>query len=194
MKHTIYLLFISHWLLTICQASEHTDEANYLKTSYLKNNHFIEQLPKHGSGSARKVSRHLASSFSSYADPVITGEVTIAELKGLFRLKVASTDNLLYQQKKVRVKLEGTVASGTVFIYSPVDLDFWQMAKLFIDHPDRDKPKNNPWQLKGYVVTTLEPGKPIKASAQLLPMADEYHLLLGTDQPAEGLKLTLSKN
>lgn len=181
-------------LLLICQpvlASEHSDEATYLLESYLKNNQFVKALPKTSAGQANEVSRQLSSHFSSHSKPTITGQIHIGELNGSLRLKVASTKNLLYQQKQIKVKFTATAGQGAFKIYSPVDMDFWQMAKLFIDTPDKYRPEQDPWKLQGYVVHTVEAGKTAQGQAGLLPMADEYHLILVAEEAAKDLRISL---
>lgn len=183
----LLMLLINHTAL----ASEHSDEAQYLKAAFMKNNHVVEQLPNAGPGKATAVSKRLSSHFSTHADPSITGTIDIGELQGRMRLEVASTSNLLYQQKKVTVKFTAQAAQGSFQIYSPVDMDFWQMAKLFIDTPDKYRPDPDPWQLKGYVVYTIEAGKVTSGQANLIPLADEYHLLLLAEKPVQDVQITL---
>jgi hypothetical protein len=184
---TVMLLLISFTAL----ASEHSDEARYLKAAFLKNNHVVQQLPDAGPGQATAVSKRLSSHFSSHADPTITGSIDIGELQGRMHLEVASTSNLLYQQKKATVRFTASAAQGSYQIYSPVDMDFWQMAKLFIDTPDKYRPDPDPWQLTGYVVYTIEAGKITSGQANLIPLADEYHLLLVAEKPVQGVQITL---
>ncbi|MFC3194013.1 hypothetical protein ACFODZ_07150 [Marinicella sediminis] len=189
MKMSILALIICLLNPRVLVASDHTDEAQHLKTAYLKNNHFVAQLPDPNSGKASGIGKQLSSHFSSHSEPAVTGRVVLAEFQGLFRLKVASTDNLLYQQQPFRVNIDASVSDGVFHIYSPVEMDFWQMAKLFVDRPDTQRPTDDQWLLRGYVVTTVDAGQTVTTSATLSPMANEYQLLIYTNQTASDVQL-----
>lgn len=172
-------------------ASEHEDEANYLKAAYLKNATFLEKLPTSASGKAGKVRKSLSSSFGLHADAEIKGSVEIESLSGRLRLKLATQKNLLHQQQDVQVRGTATLESGRLLIYSPVEMDFWQMAKLFIDTPERSRPQPDQWTLQGFVEHEVVPGQSTNFAANLVAIGSDYYLILAADQQAGNIKIQL---
>lgn len=179
------LIFIS-----LLSASEHTDEATALKQSYLKNNRYIEEIPHSVNGKAYEVHKSLSSHFSLTGASSVKGHVEIDNLNGLLRLVVASSSNLNYQHKKVKASVAISLTEGKLEIYNPVDIDFWTMARLFINHPDRVKPEGRDWKLKGYVVKAVDSSAPLSTQVELMPIGSDYMLILYTEG-AKGISIDL---
>lgn len=183
----ILLLF----LMVPVYASEHTDEANYLMQSYLKNNKFVESIPDYPDGKAEGVRKSISTHFSLNAASSVKGTIQIETLSGFMRLTVANTKNLSYFSKKIKVNAQITLSEGQLEIYSPVEMDFWSMAKLFIDHADKKPPEGKNWKLKGYIVKHIDASKPVSAQIELLPMAGDYKMILATKAGASGVHIVL---
>lgn len=165
--------------------------ARELMEKYLKGAAFVEEAPS-GSGRGERVRSKIASRFSSGGAADISGTVGVDRLEGRFRLRLAQTDNVLYYGREVSVSGEVSVAAGRLEIYSPVDMDFWQQAALFVDNPVRRGPAPEGLQLKGYLVTEVTPGEAHPFQANLLALAGDFALLLhAPDGEASGIEITL---
>lgn len=77
-------------------------------------------------------------------------------------------------------RVAGTVRveSGRLRIYSPVDMDFWQMATLFVDRPLRNEPTPAELTLKGWKVIDVAPGEALRFTAALVGVGGDDALLL----------------
>lgn len=153
-------------------------QALAFKDSYLKNGKFVE-APHGHDGKARDVSRRLSSLFSHNGAASVAGTVSIGELRGRFRLKLASTGNTLYYGRKI--KITGTVSAteGRLEVYSHVDVDLWKLAAVLVDRPVRNQPPpQDGLHLKGYLITEIAPGPEQKFSANLIPIGGSFFLLL----------------
>jgi len=165
--------------------------ARELMEKYLQNVAFVEQGPS-GSGRGEGVSSRISSTFSLNGPTDISGTVAIKRLKGPFRLPLASTDNTLYYGRDVSVSGTVVVAEGRLEIYSPVDIDFWEQATLFVDNPARRTPAPGGLRLKGFVVTEVMAGEAKSFEANLLALAGDFKLLLHTPEgTASGIQFTL---
>lgn len=170
-------------------------EALALKKRYLANSTFIKELPSQDGGQSLGVHKDIASHFSLNGPSHIIGSIEIDELNGLMRLPVAQVDDLKFYDKNISVQGQASVQSGHLNIYNPVDINFWTMARLFVDTPEKNKPDNyETLQLKGFSVYTVEPGGTKQFQANLLPFGSRYLLLIGAEQgETSGIKLTLYK-
>jgi hypothetical protein len=166
-------------------------EAEYLKERYLKNTEFIENLPNSTGGKAYGVSKNISSRFDLHSDPTVSGSIKIDTLSGLMRLPVVSTDDLLQYDRKIVISGTVTVKQGVLNIYSPIEQDFWDMAKLFVDTPIKQSPKDrDDLVIKGFTVDRASAGETIEFSARLVAIAGKYFLLLGPEQrEAKGIHL-----
>ncbi len=157
-------------------------EAEKLIANYLNNRLFIETLPKSVGGQAAGLHKQLSSSFNLNGQSSISGEMRIDSLKGLMRVPVVTTDNLFHLNRTIQVQIRATVEHGQLNIYSPVDVDYWQMAAVFVESPIRQRPKDmDKFILKGFEVNQVMPGETVKFKAQLLPLVDRYMLILGSE-------------
>src|SRR5690606_788910 len=135
-------------------------------------------------------SRSVARSLSG--PPRISGEVTIERLVGRFRLKLASSRDTLQYGREAKVAGSVSVDSGRLTIYSPVDVDFWQMAALFVERPVRGEPTPDELLLKGWKRIDVEPGKPVPFTATLIALGGDHRLLLhAPDGEARGIRFEL---
>lgn len=159
--------------------------AEDIMEKYLGGLQFIEQLPKSVIGKALGLSKESAQHFSMSGTSKLSGHITLDELQGLMRITLAQTDDLLYQQRQLSINGEARVSEGAFRIYSPVKLDFWQMAGLFVDHPQRDAPASSDFKRTGFVVYEAMPGQPVTFQANLIAMADRYLLLVGSDSASD---------
>ncbi len=155
--------------------------AEDLMQKYLAANHFIEKLPKSVDGKALGLNKQSSQHFSLAGTSKLSGTILIEEFQGLMRIPLAQTDDLSYQQREVMISGQMGVDSGSFSIYSPVNLDFWQMAAMFVDHPKRHAPESVNFKQKGFIVYETHPGLPTFFQAKLIPMADRYLLLIGSD-------------
>lgn|GEM_PF-3380369 len=172
-------------------ASEHTDEADYLMQSYLKNNNFVEKLPDYSDGKAMGVHKSMSTHFSINGQSSIKGNIQIKKISGRFRLPLAKTDNISYQHKQIKVNATIKVHEGVLKIYNPVDINFWNMAKLFVSHPDRKSDDVSKWQLKGFVEKTIDSSKSVTAQVSLLAIGNGYYLLLASEDSVSGVEIEL---
>lgn len=163
--------------------------AEDLMQKYLDGVHFIEELPKSVNGKALGLRKESSQRFNMSGRSDLSGDIHIDEIQGLMRIPLAQTDNLLYQQRQVQITGRISVADGIFRIYSPVNMNFWQMAALFVDHPRKQAPANSKLKIKGFIVHEARPGQPVTFLANLIPMADRYLLLVGADR-ASGVNIT----
>jgi len=171
-----------------CQARE----ARTLKANYLRNLQFVEQPPS-GDGHVEGVDGSLAVARSLSGPPRITGTVTIDRLVGRFRHRLASSRDVMQYGREATVAGTVTVRSGRLAIYSPVDMDFWQMAALFVDRPVRGETAPDELRLKGWERIDVEPGSTTRFSAQLIAMGGDHLLLLhAPDGEAGDIEMRLS--
>ncbi|KAA3640875.1 MAG: leucine-rich repeat domain-containing protein [Proteobacteria bacterium] len=166
-------------------------EAEYLKASYLNNIEFIETLPKSTGGKAYGVGKNISSHFNLHKNPKVSGAIRIDTLNGLMRLQVTKTDDILQYHRKIVMQGQATVEQGQLIIYSPIEKDFWDMAKLFVDTPIKQRPQDrDDLLLKGFIVHRVTPGEPHEFRTNLVAMAGIYFLLLGPEQgEVSGIKL-----
>ncbi len=162
--------------------------AEDLMQKHLAVNHLIEKLPKSVNGKALGLSKESTQHFSMSGTTKLSGNITIDELQGLMRIPLAQTDNQLYMQRQVSITGQASVSTGVFRIYSPVDLDFWSMAAVFVDHPQPDAPASSDLQLTGFIVYEAQADKPVAFKVNLIPMADRYLLLIGSDS-ATGINI-----
>lgn len=155
--------------------------AEGLMEKYLAGIQFIEKLPKAVNGKALGLHKQSSQHFSLSGTSDLNGWVEIEEIQGLMRIPLAQTDNLLYQQRQVAISGQARVKQGAFRIYSPVKLDFWQMAAIFVDHPEPEPPAGADLQRNGFVVHQALPDQSVSFTANLIPMADRYLLLVGSD-------------
>ncbi len=155
--------------------------AENLMQKYLTANHFIEKLPQSVNGKTLGLNKQSSQHFSMSGTSKLSGKITIDVLQGLMRIPLAQTDNQLYMQRQVTINGQASVTQGSFTIYNPVDLDFWQMAALFVDNPKRQAPDSVNFKQKGFIVYKAHPEKPTTFQANLIPMADRYLLLIGSD-------------
>ncbi|MFV0544110.1 MAG: leucine-rich repeat domain-containing protein [Marinicella pacifica] len=166
-------------------------EAEYLKESYLNNTEFMENLPKSTGGKAYGVSKNISSRFNLHSDPTVSGSISIDTLNGLMRLEVTSTDHLLQYHRKIVIQGTATVKEGSLNIYSPIEENFWDMAKLFVDTPIKQRPEDrDDLVIKGFTVDRASAGETVEFRANLVAIAGKYFLLLGPEQgKATGIHL-----
>jgi hypothetical protein len=155
--------------------------AEDLMQKYLAANHFIEKLPQSVDGKAFGLHKQSSQHFTLTGTSKLSGTIQIDEVQGNMRIPLAQTDDLSYQQRQVMINGQISVDSGTFSIFSPVSLDFWQMAALFVDNPKRQAPESVNFKQKGFIVYEAHPGLPTFFQANLIPMADRYLLLIGSD-------------
>ncbi len=166
-------------------------EAKQLQTNYLKRATFIEELPDSISGKAQGLTKQFSSHFSTSGTSEVTGTIAIDSIQGLMRVPIVSTDNLLHQNRKIKVQGKASVQQGKLIIYSPVEMDFWQMAALFVANPVKNRPPEaDQVTLKGFITTVIKSGKSVNFNAELLPFANRYLLLLDSgDEVTSTVKL-----
>ncbi|WP_154224189.1 leucine-rich repeat domain-containing protein [Marinicella rhabdoformis] len=158
-------------------------EAEYLKQKYLANSDFIESLPEKTGGQAYGVGKNISSHFNLHNNPTVSGSIKIDDLNGLMRLPVVSTDDLLQYHRKIVMRGQASVKQGSLNIYSPTEIDFWDMAKLFVDTPIKQRPKDrDDLVIKGFIVNRVSPGETVEFSTNLVAIAGKYLLLLGPEQ------------
>lgn len=158
-------------------------EAEFLKESYLNNVEFMENLPQSIGGKVYGVNKRISSRFNLHKNPRVSGTINIDTLNGLMRLEVASTDHLLQYDRKIVIQGTVTVKQGALNIYSPIEEDFWGMAKLFVDTPIKKRPKDrDDLVIKGFTVDRVSPGETVEFRANLVAIAGTYYLLLGSEQ------------
>ncbi|WP_422025251.1 hypothetical protein [Roseovarius sp.] len=167
-------------------------EALSIKQRYLEGVTFVEALPAVSDGRALDVRKKTTSRFSSGGTTEIGGTVSIGKLTGMRRFTLATTNNTLYYDRTVRVSGTVSASEGRLAIYGPVDVNFWEMAALFVDDPIRREPAPDSLVLKGYVVTEVAPGPAMPFSTELMAFGGDYSLLLGAlDGEASGIEIEL---
>jgi hypothetical protein len=153
-------------------------QALAFKKKYLEGG-FVEDAPSDRGGQARDVHSELSTLFSSSGTSRVEGSVSIGELKGFFRLKLASTSNIFYYGREIRVSGTAATGKGALEIYSRVDVDLWKLAAVLVENSDRNTPPpEDGLILKGYLITRILPGSAQSFSAQLLPIGGQFLLLL----------------
>lgn len=164
-----------------------------LKNNMLSDMEFVEHIPKHyGSGSVTGAKKQLRSSFSSSKAASISGQIDIDQLTGYVRFEVTSPSDLMYQLQNVSVSGQISVEQGTLIIYSPVDIDFWYMAAVFVDRPENQRPEGHDLKLKGYSVHRVSAGQPQAFNSRLVAIGSAYFLILATaETTVKGLHMTL---
>lgn len=151
------------------------------------------------SGRARNVSSQLTSRFSlgwlGSGASNVGGTVTIGELRGRFRLRLARTDNTLYYGRDIKITGTARSGEGRLEIYSYVDVDLWTQAAVLVDRPVRgQEPPEDGLILKGYTKTEVTPGTDQKFSASLIPIGGDFFLLLkAPDGTAKDIRLAFDK-
>lgn len=168
-------------------------EARTLMAGYLAGRTFVDTLPR-GSGSAEGVSgsRRITRTLSGPLQ--VSGTLRIQQLRGLLQLKLASTRDPLQYGRPARVAGTIAVAQGRLRLYSPVDMDFWQMAALFMDRVERGAPTPAGLRLQGWLVTDIEAGAPRRFNATLLAVGGDHFLLLRADpDEARGIAIDLDE-
>ncbi|MCX7553216.1 hypothetical protein OS175_04955 [Marinicella sp. S1101] len=155
--------------------------AEDLMQHYLAGVRLIEKLPQSVNGKTLGLSKKSAQRFSMSGTSKLSGEIRIDELQGLMRIPLAQTDDLLYQHRQVSISGQAQVSKGAFRIYSPVNLDFWSMAAVFVDHPRPDAPASSDLQRIGFLVYEALPDEPVTFQANLTPIADRYVLLVEGD-------------
>ncbi len=169
-------------------------QALAIKENYLRDG-YTETVPG-SSGRATGVSSRLATSFSSSGASSIHGTVTIKELNGRFRLKLASTDNTLYYGRKVRIEGTAGVGDGTLEIYSRVETDLWKMSAVLVDRPIRGQaPPEEGLVLDGYVKTVVKSGPDVAFYATLIALAGDFYLVLvAPEGPVRDIRIEIAKD
>lgn len=167
-------------------------QALAIKDNYLRRG-FVESVPG-SKGRATGVSSRLTTLFSSGGETSIHGTVKIDTLSGRFRLKLASTDNVLYYSRKVQIQGTAGLAGGVLELYSYVDVDLWKLSAVLVDRPVRgQEPPEEGLVLKGYQRTVVKPDEDAEFTANLIPLAGDYYLLLAApDGPARDITLEIS--
>lgn len=156
-------------------------QALAFKENYLKGG-FVESVAG-GSGKAREVKSHLATRFSNSGVSSVSGTVSIGELEGRFRLKLARTDNVLYYGRKIQITGTATTGEGRLEIYSYVDVDLWKLAAVLVDRPVRgQEPPEDGLVLKGYQRTEITPGPGQDFTANLIAIGGDFFLLLAAPE------------
>jgi hypothetical protein len=183
-------------LLLVCistsNASEQLDEARYLKKTFLEKNRFFSELPVSLKGEARGVRRSIRTRFSTHAEPSLAGSVTVESLRGGMRFKLASVDDLFYFDKNLRINATITVTSGELQVFSPVNLDFWQMAKLFIDTPEQRRFEGEDFVLEGFTQYVIKPGESVTISPALISIGGDYFLLIAaSDKEVDNIHIVM---
>ena len=166
-------------------------EARTLKANYLRNLQFVDQPPS-GDGRAEGVDGSHSVMRSLSGPPRITGSIKVDKLVGRFRLKLASSRDVMRYGREAQLAGTVSVGSGRLSIYSPVDVDFWQMAALFVDRPLRGEASPGELLLKGWKRIDVEPGSTVRFSAQLIAVGGDHLLLLhAPDGEASDIEMTL---
>lgn len=170
-------------------------QALAFKAKYMQGGKFVETAPSRRDGTVRDIRSRIVSSFSSGGSSSVEGPVTIAELKGFYRLILAGTSNTLYYGRQIRVSGTASTAEGTLEIYSPVDVDLWKLAAVLVENSDRNAPPpEDGLIMKGYMVTRIAPGAEQEFSAMLLPIGGDFMLLLNArDGPVRDIRLHLEE-
>jgi len=166
-------------------------QALAFKEKYLESG-FVETVPGNN-GRAQRVRSHLATRFSSGGSSSVSGSVSIEELKGRFRLKLARTDNTLYYGRKIQISGTARSGEGALQVYSHVDVNLWQLAAVIVDKPVRNQePPEEGLILKGYLRTDVARGTEQKFTAQLIAIGGDFYLLLAApDGIARDISLTI---
>ncbi|MEZ5329902.1 MAG: leucine-rich repeat domain-containing protein [Verrucomicrobiales bacterium] len=160
--------------------------------NFIESSSFVETLNDQSQGKVLSVSRQTKSSFSTHSNAEITGRIEVGELRGMVRLPIASSKDLLHQYQTVMIQGMVRVESGGLFIFSPVELDFWQQARQFVDRPVREPFRDDSLKVKGFVRTEVKPGEPREFSANLIPFASDYVLLISSQsKSASNIQMTL---
>ncbi|MCK0150687.1 hypothetical protein MWU54_11675 [Marivita sp. S6314] len=164
-------------------------KANYLKSGFV-------EAPPGSDGAARGVKGRLATRFSNSGAASVSGSMTLDQLDGRFRLKLASTDNSLYYGRKIQVSGNILSGEGRVEVYSYVDVDLWKLAAVLVDDPVRNAPPpEDGLILKGYTVTDIPAGAAHPFTANLIPLAGDFFLLLrAPDGTARNVQITIDKS
>lgn len=166
-------------------------EARELKKGFPRKLEFVERIPAIR-GQAKGVSGRQSVSRSLSGPTQIKGSVRIDRLEGMFRLRLASTKDVLQFGREAKIAGTVSVDSGRLRIYSPVDMDFWQMATLFMDRPVRNEPAPAELKLRGWQVIDVQPGIATHFNATLIGMAGDHLLLLeAVDGDAAGIVFEL---
>ena len=160
-------------------------EAINLKEKYLADGHFIEELPKFSGGNVIELSKQTSSLFSLNGPSTVSGWIKAGKISGMVKIPVAQSDNLSYHFKTITIEGTATVAQGELRIYSPVDVNFWQMAAVFVDQPIKKAPEEvSDLILEGYREQVIKAGETKRFKAQLLPFSDRYLLLVAATDPS----------
>lgn len=167
---------------TLTDAQVQEQEARSLKAKYLENANFVEEPSLAANGRTEGVRKQISSHFSLNGKSGFKGEIAINKLSGSVRLPVAETDNLEFQNKEIKISGTVSVESGSLTVYSPVEINFWSQASLFVDRPVRRGEVPDGLVLKGYVAREITPGSKVPFSANLLPFASRYALLLDSGE------------
>lgn len=166
-------------------------EARVLKENYLRSMQFLERIPAiegraEGVGGDRTVKRSLSGSTH------ISGSMRVDRIVGRIRLKLTSTREVLKYASQTKIAGSVRVESGRLRIYSPVDVDFWQMAALFMDQPVRNATAPAELKLQGWQAIDVPPGIPTAFNATLVGIAGDHVLLLDAiDGEATGVVFEL---
>ncbi len=163
--------------------------AEDLMQKYLEANNFIETLPKAVNGKSLGLRKESQQHFSHSGTSKLSGTIEIEEIQGMMRIPLAQTDNLLYQQRQVQINGQINIENGLFRVYSPVEVNFWQMAGLFVDNPQKQAPTSSNLNIEGFIVYEAQAGQPYSFQANLIPMVDRYLLLVGSDV-ATGIKIS----
>lgn len=168
-------------------------QALAFKESYLERG-FVETIPD-GGGSARGVKSRLATRFSSGGTSSVSGTVSVDELEGHFRLKLASTDNVLYYGRKVTIKGVAGSGEGRLVLYSHVDVDLWKLAAVLVDRPVRgQEPPESGLILKGYTKTEISAGADKAFTSALIALAGDFFLLVAApDGVAKNIRIEIGE-
>ncbi|MFP7674293.1 hypothetical protein ACG74X_13175 [Marivita sp. S0852] len=171
-------------------------QALAIKENYLADG-FVETVPGKN-GRAREVSSRLGSRFSSGLlgdSSSVGGRVTIGDLTGRFRLRLARTNNTLSYGRKIKISGTARSGAGRLEIYSYVDVDLWKLSAVLVDSPVRgQEPPETGLILKGYTRTEIAPGTEQKFTANLIPIGGDFFLLLrAPDGIAKDIQLDFQK-
>jgi len=166
--------------------------ARSLKKTFLEQTRFEAQPDFPSNGKIESTRKRLGTHFGLHTSASVTGTISIGRLQGAVRLPIASSDNLLTQGQSVQVEGSVSIASGRLEIYSPVEVDFWQQAAVLVDRPVKKGPVPDGLQLKGYMITNVDPGPAQPFSAELLSLGDSYALLLSSaSDPTAQIEIVL---
>ena len=121
--------------------------------------------------------------------------MSIGELTGRFRLRLARTNNTLYYGRKVNVSGTARSGTGSLEIYSYVDVNLWKLAAVLVDEPVRgQEPPEDGLILKGYTRTDVAPGTDQTFAATLIPIGGDFFLLLrAPNGTAKDIRLEIEK-